>query len=126
MKQKILPLFLISLCSHADTLSEIRGCYDKAAATVEMRACLDKELDFYDVQLNSSYKKLQTVLEPQEVDNLIKAQRAWLDFRTAECAFAAARDLQGTIGPLSTGDCVVTMTKNRIKELDNYTAQFKS
>lgn len=45
------------------------------------------------------------------------AQRTWLAFREAQCALAGIEALGGSLEPYLVGDCLKTMTEQRIVDL---------
>lgn len=50
-------------------------------------------------------------------ENLLKAQRAWIDYRDGQCEAEGAQFAGGSIRPLITFSCKATMTQRRIEEL---------
>ncbi len=53
-------------------------------STVGMNITVDEMTDGYDKLMNKYYEKLMHTLDPADKKALINAQRAWLQFRTAE------------------------------------------
>ena len=45
------------------------------------------------------------------------AQRAWMVFRDAECAYSAADSEGGSIHPMEVSQCLTRLTNDRIKQL---------
>src|SRR5262249_52142347 len=72
-----------------DLSKEYLGYIDKASqgATAEMFECNGEELDRQDARLNNTYKKLISKLPPDRKEALLKAQRAWIKFREANCDY---------------------------------------
>jgi uncharacterized protein YecT (DUF1311 family) len=97
---------------------EYSNCIDKArGATAEMFECNGEELDRQDARLNDAYKKLMSKLSPDRKKVLLKAQRAWIKFREANCDYWF--DPQGgTAARLNASGCSPTMTAARAKELE--------
>jgi uncharacterized protein YecT (DUF1311 family) len=97
---------------------EYSNCIDKArGATAEMFECNGEELDRQDARLNDAYKKLMSKLSPDRKKVLLKAQRAWIKFREANCDYWF--DPQGgTAARLNASGCSLTMTAARAKELE--------
>jgi uncharacterized protein YecT (DUF1311 family) len=50
-------------------------------------------------------------------ENLLKAQRAWIDYRDGQCEAEGAQFAGGSIRPLITLSCKATMTRKRTEEL---------
>jgi len=60
------------------------GCVPAQARAQDTR---DAELSYFDSRLNSTYHLLMRLLGPKDQAGLRTAQRAWLSFRDADCAF---------------------------------------
>ncbi len=58
-------------------------------------------------------------LEPDVRSRLVAAQRAWLQFRTLDCAVAGAREAGGSDAPLAIDQCYVSRTDARTGELND-------
>jgi uncharacterized protein YecT (DUF1311 family) len=69
------------------------------------------------MQLNSNYADLQSSLEPDVFDSLKSAQRAWLKYRDAKCAFVDALWQGGTIRQVMSSSCMMDATATRAIEL---------
>ena len=102
-----------------DLSKEYSDCIDKASqgVTAEMFECNGEELDRQDARLNDVYKKLISKLSPDRKKALLKAQRAWIKFREANCD--SWFDPQGgTAARMNSSGCLLTMTATRAKELE--------
>jgi uncharacterized protein YecT (DUF1311 family) len=87
-----LPVFWSSqllAMTDEDLSKEFSVCMDKAVegATADMFECIGDELDRQDARLNDNYKKLMSKLSRDRKKALLKAQRAWIKFRDANCDF---------------------------------------
>jgi uncharacterized protein YecT (DUF1311 family) len=100
------------------TSKEYSDCLDKAVEGPwsDMFACSGEELDRQDARLNDTYKKLMSKLSRDRKKALLKAQRAWIKFREANCDYYAD-PAGGRAERLIASDCLVTMTAKRAKEL---------
>jgi len=103
-----------------DQLSkEYSVCMDKAGGmTGDMIACNGEELDRQDARLNNAYKKLMSSkLSRDRKKALLKAQRAWIKFREANCDYYT--DPHGGWGARwNVSECLLTMTATRAKDLE--------
>jgi uncharacterized protein YecT (DUF1311 family) len=85
--------------------------------TVNLANCLAKARNAADAQLNTVYESVRARLDAAEVQQLISAQRLWIQYRDVNCV--AERDLYG--GGTATGPaylaCLEAMTRARTKEL---------
>jgi len=97
---------------------EHSDCIDKSGGvTADMLQCEGEELDRQDARLNDAYKKLMSKLSPDRKKALLKAQRAWIKFREANCDYWY--DPQGgTAARLNASGCLLTTTAARAKELE--------
>lgn len=103
---------------------------DNAETQFEMNHCSGLEFEAADKALNKTWSEIRAAVktidennkeyapyEPSAADNLLKAQRAWIDYRDGQCAAEAAQYAGGTIQPLIRSTCLTTMTKKRTEEL---------
>jgi len=86
--------------------------------TPSMMECNGDELDRQDAQLNKNYKKLMSQQSRGQKKALVEAQRAWLKFRKVNCDFYYDPN-GGSAARLASGDCWLTMTATRARELKN-------
>lgn len=87
-----------------------------------MNECADKAFRAADAQLNASYREIVASLrdDPDGRQHLVAAQRAWVAFRDAECAFRASPEQGGSIYPLVHSDCLTALTDARIADFKEY------
>ncbi|UVL82370.1 lysozyme inhibitor LprI family protein [Pseudomonas sp. B21-028] len=97
---------------------------DCANATTqgEMNQCAAQEKNAADNELNSLYKQITARLKdnPEAKQSLVKAQRAWIGFRDAECTFSASGVKGGSVYPLIYGNCITALTKARVETFKTY------
>lgn len=121
--------------------SDPRQCAGKAAeicmdetdggySTFGMTGCLDRELQWWDGQLNAAYASLMAQSKeidqemssggysaPSQEEALRGMQRAWIAFRDGACDFAAAQWTGGTgAGPARVG-CLMHRTAEQAQHL---------
>lgn len=87
------------------------------ASTMGIVACNQREQAWWDQYLNSNYADLQSSLEAPVFDSLRTAQRAWLKYRDAKCAFVDALWQDGTIRQVMSSSCLMDATATRAIEL---------
>ncbi len=101
------------------------ACIEADGSNSGMKICTDKALKNADALLNVVYHKFSRTLssedDPETLNRLKTAQRAWIPFRDAQCQLAAAEMLGGTGESLVALGCHYKMTVDRIKQLE---AQF--
>lgn len=88
----------------------------------EMNQCAAQQYKAADKELNDLYKQITTRLkdDPKAKQLLVKAQRAWIDFRDAECEFSASGVEGGSVYPLIHTDCITAQTKARVEAFKIY------
>lgn len=101
------------------TSPQFSTCMDRSGGVTEnMIDCIATENQRQDKRLNKAYKALMSDLSAERKKQLLEAQRAWLKFRDTNCSFYLDPD-GGSMARVSANDCVMTMTANRAKELEN-------
>lgn len=85
-------------CAHAGSIADTGRCFDSALKTA-------------DRDLNKLYGRIQRVLEPEELKELIEAERLWVQYRDAACK--AEYDLYGgrSGGPPTRVACLEAETR---------------
>lgn len=114
---------LISLSSHAQTdpklTREFAVCMDRAGAIdPEMRDCYSAEYKRQDKKLNDAYRALLGRLDPERKKELIEAQKLWLRYTEANCAFYWPKD-GGTAERMAAQACAVYARRDRAIELES-------
>lgn len=93
-----------------------------AESTVEMGACGQYAYGYADRLLNKTYKQLKDSLDAEGRVLLRNAQRAWVNFRDAECLHERDLARGGTMAGLLQLGCLESMTSERTAELETYKA----
>ncbi|MBB4214745.1 uncharacterized protein YecT (DUF1311 family) [Rhizobium sp. BK212] len=93
----------------------------------DMTACEAARHEAADKALNAQYKKTRAALAAIDKDldgdmkgaeqALVKAQRAWIDYRDAECDAFGFQARGGTMEPMLVAGCLANITDKRTKEL---------
>ncbi len=94
----------------------------RLATQLEMNACSGRNLEAADAALNDAYRRIVARLaqDAAATGQLRTAQRAWIAFRDAECAFAASSVEGGSIYPMISSDCLRAATEARTAALRTY------
>ena len=90
---------------------------DSPQTQAEMNVCAAEDFRRADAQLNVAYDRLLKSLDPGRRAKLQKAERAWLAFRDAQCAYEASEAEGGTMAPMLRAGCLTEVTKMRIAQL---------
>ncbi|HST58217.1 MAG TPA: lysozyme inhibitor LprI family protein [Longimicrobium sp.] len=83
----------------------------------EMNVCAAQELARADRVLNERYPELVRTMPPVQLELLRTAQRAWIRFRDAECAYQASVFEGGSMQPMVRSSCLARLTEERAAEL---------
>jgi uncharacterized protein YecT (DUF1311 family) len=85
----------------------------------EMNTCAEADYRAIDGQLTKAYAtvKKEVADVPASAAALIKAERAWIAYRDAECAFVAGQYEGGSMQPQQFYGCMYEATKDRIRVL---------
>jgi uncharacterized protein YecT (DUF1311 family) len=90
-------------------------CGDRKS-TADIVECLATQTAVWDRRLSAAYQKLLDSLPVRRRDRLRSAQRMWIQFRDANCAYFASRS--GTIARVEGGQCLLRLTTARAMELE--------
>jgi uncharacterized protein YecT (DUF1311 family) len=80
---------------------------------MEMNQCAANDYRSADRDLNAFYSKLEKSKE------LVSAERAWITYRDAECAYQVKAVEGGSMAPMVQALCLADLTKQRLKQLMN-------
>ncbi|WP_223218014.1 lysozyme inhibitor LprI family protein [Rhizobium wenxiniae] len=93
----------------------------------DMTICAGQDLADADKALNAQYQVTRRVLKERDADAstelkggveaLVKAQRAWLAYRDAQCASVGFQARGGSMEPMLISMCEADLTRKRTAEL---------
>ena len=93
-------------------------CQDKAGGVIpSMKECDGAELQRRDAMLNQLYQELLHTVKPERQELLRRAERAWLAFMEAECAFSSSAEAGGMDEPIVYNGCRLELTAQRVERL---------
>lgn len=89
-----------------------------------LNACAGKVLAEADRKLNADYKAIEKRLADDVAakKRFVAAQRAWIAFRDAECAFQTSAVEGGSIQPMIDANCRAALTSQRVEQFRTYLA----
>ncbi|MBB3409132.1 uncharacterized protein YecT (DUF1311 family) [Rhizobium sp. BK316] len=100
---------------------------DNAETQADMTSCAQARYDEADKGLNAQYKKTRAAMVAIDKDldadmkgaeqALLKAQRAWITYRDAQCENYGFQARGGTMEPMLVAGCLADLTDLRTKEL---------
>jgi uncharacterized protein YecT (DUF1311 family) len=82
-----------------------------------MNICAGADYQAADAKLNAAYQELVRRNDQASNKLLQTAQRAWIAFRDAECAYSTADSEGGSIHPMAVSQCLTELTTERTKQL---------
>jgi uncharacterized protein YecT (DUF1311 family) len=107
------------------TISDECQGQPEGSSTTGIDACLGREHDAWDVILNENYRAAvaaakeqdaslkEQAIEPGAAASLVKAQRAWVAFRDAECDRRFELYKDGSIRTNIASSCLLQLTASR-------------
>ena len=92
---------------------------DNASTQLALTECAAQSYQAVDDELNKAYQVLVGRLEntPASLEKLRAAQRKWIGFRDAECAFESSAVEGGSAQPMMRNLCLERLTKERTQRL---------
>ncbi len=90
-------------------------CND-ANSTAEIVECLATQTAIWGRRLSTAYQKRMNSLAARRRDWLRNAQRLWIQFRDANCAYFASGE--GSIARIEASQCLLRLTAARAQELE--------
>ena len=98
------------------------GECDSAKTQMEMTHCSAQAYQAADDELNEAYQRLVDRLEHNSasLEKLREAQRQWIGFRDAECAFESSAVEGGSAQPMIRNFCLESLTQTRTQTLLEY------
>lgn len=115
MRRLILSACLVLLAAAPAARAE--DCDRSDDSQSMMNICADADYQAADAKLNATYKDLVGRNDEASKKLLQTAQRAWISFRDAECAYSTADSQGGSIHPMEVSQCLTELTNERTKQL---------
>ena len=116
------PASALAADSDHPTYSAAYGsCIESAGgADFKMAECASVELERQDKMLNATYRDLVARSNPANKPALLKAERAWLSFRDAQCGYQGTLEGEGTMADVILAGCKLEMTARRVQDLGHF------
>ena len=108
----VAPLMASGLAHAADV-----DCKNPADQT-SMNICADRDLKAANGKLNETWRALLDKTSKPGREKLLKAQRAWIVWRDAQCDFNTLGSAGGSIHPMVHSLCLTQLTQAQTKLLD--------
>ncbi len=98
---------------------------------MEMNICSQRDYEAADKALNAQYQTTRKAMKKWDADSssdlkgaedaLVKAQRAWVVYRDAQCISSGFQAHGGSMEPMLISGCQADLTRKRIEELKELT-----
>jgi uncharacterized protein YecT (DUF1311 family) len=98
---------------------------------LEMNICSQRDYEAADKALNAQYQTTRKAMKKWDADSsadlkgaedaLVKAQRAWVAYRDAQCISSGFQAHGGSMEPMLISGCQADLTRKRITELKELT-----
>ncbi len=116
----VLGCYMCGPCRAADRWMPDDGTCNQRSTTYAIAECLDDRTKIWDQRLNQAYQALLAMLQhdtyaQRRIDALKAAERAWLQYRSAQCNFYETAE--GTIRIIEVASCMRDLTQARAIEL---------
>lgn len=117
----------MAIAAPAWTQDEDIDC-ENAMAQQGMNACAGKDFEKADAELNEVWQNAIAAAKeadaemtadgrPGHEETLRKAQRAWIEFRDAQCEYDGFEARGGSMEPMLVSGCLAELTRQRTKQL---------
>ena len=113
----IFGLSLVSSSCFAQHMNAKDGPCREPSTTADAYDCFFAASKKADTELNKFYRRVQTVVDGDELVKLREAQRLWIQFRDANCSAEHELYEGGSAGPMVKVACLEAVTRHRTEEL---------
>ena len=94
------------------------SCLKHAQSTFDMDQCVGAERQRLKPLLAAAYNKL--LADHSRRHLIVASQQAWLAYEKRDCSYAGSAAQGGTLRPIIQGECLVTRTRTRIRDLKKF------
>ncbi|WP_167358715.1 lysozyme inhibitor LprI family protein [Ectopseudomonas guguanensis] len=108
-----------SFADSQDLRSEEKECGERMSYK-EISSCFSTLYKKADQELNDQYSNLSNSLDLENRKNLVAAQRLWVKFRDADCAFYEPRKESDNLVSSGRSICLTRRTLDRLEQLESY------
>ena len=94
------------------------ACLAAARTQADLDTCVAAEASEAEARLNSAYRAASCHLHGEDRARLRSAERAWVRFRDAECAFLSSGG--DSVAPMDRASCRADLADKRADDLDSW------
>lgn len=129
LKLALLPMLCgcVLLLDAPTSAQQVQPDCKEPQTQADMTICAGQDLADADKALNAQYQVTRRLLKERDADAstelkggveaLVKAQRAWLAYRDAQCASVGFQARGGSMEPMLISMCEADLTRKRTAEL---------
>lgn len=117
-------LLLLAICIGSLSIAEAQHfnaadapCQKTGGVTTALDNCFARTYKIADAQLNQLYKQIRQVLKPEEQQQLLAAQRLWIQLRDATCKAESDLYKGGDMESPAYSACLEEETRQRTADL---------
>ena len=90
---------------------------EEASDQTSLNICADQDYKAADEALNTAFLELRDGLEQEDADRLKVAQRDWIAYRDAMCAFVGGPTEGASANPMVVSNCLASITNTQTELL---------
>ncbi|UIK04056.1 lysozyme inhibitor LprI family protein [Neorhizobium galegae] len=121
----------LGFCALSAFAQEPKANCKNPQTQIEMNICSQRDYDAADKALNAQYQTTRKAMKAWDADAmselkgaedaLVKAQRAWVAYRDAQCISTGFQAHGGSMVPMLISGCQADLTRKRTAELKELT-----
>ncbi len=104
--------------THASSAALAKEC-DGSGSQTELNLCEGENFKQADAKLNAVYAKLLKKISAAGQTKLRPAQKSWISYRDAQCAFETLGTIDGSIHGMVVAQCLTDLTGQQTKRLQH-------
>lgn len=104
--------------AHSTSLALAKDCDGRGSQT-DLNLCAGENFKQADADLNAVYVKLLKKISAAGQSKLREAQKSWIAYRDAQCAFETLGTIGGSIHSMVVAQCLTDVTEQQTKRLQH-------
>lgn len=104
--------------AHSTSRALAKDCDGRGSQT-DLNLCAGENFKQADAKLNAVYAKLLKKISPAGQLKLRAAQKSWIAYRDAQCAFETLGTIDGSIHSMVVAQCLTDVTEQQTKRLQH-------
>ena len=104
--------------AHSTSWALAKDCDGRGSQT-DLNLCAGENFKQADATLNAVYAKLLKKISAAGQSKLREAQKSWIAYRDAQCAFETLGTIDGSIHSMVVAQCLADVTEQQTKRLQH-------